>query len=68
MKKITFSTTLLAIAVITSCKEDAKTPGKYWGDVTSPEIAQGKPFTTTFVYGTYGMALFFSSYFNNLFI
>ncbi len=27
--------------------------GKHWGDFTAPEIAQGKPFTTTFVYGSY---------------
>lgn len=26
--------------------------GKHWGDVTAPEL-KGKPFTTTFVYGTY---------------
>lgn len=27
--------------------------GKHWGDITSPELAQGKPFTVTLIYGSY---------------
>ncbi len=32
--------------------------GKHWGDITAPEL-KGKPFTTTFVYGSYNKKVIF---------
>ena len=47
MKKTTFSSTLLAIALITSCKEDAKTPPQ--DIIYGPEVSVGPGKARSFV-------------------